>query len=143
MASLIQDAQTERRRKFIIDVAYLLIIIAIFILFLKYAFYPLLPIEIAVLVALILHKPVEKLASKAKIPKGVTATVIVILALALIAAGFYFLVLKIVQEIGTFVQFIQVKIQDYDRPVRWQACVLQSVLRYTSVRFLCLQLNKG
>lgn len=114
MASLIQDAQTERRRKFIIDVAYLLIIIAIFILFLKYAFYPLLPIEIAVLVALILHKPVEKLASKAKIPKGVTATVIVILALALIVAGFYFLVLKIVQEIGTFVQFIQVKIQDYE-----------------------------
>ncbi len=114
MASLIENAQTDRRRKFLIDVAYLLVIIAIFILFLKYAFYPLLPIEIAIIVALILHKPVEKLASKAKIPKGITATVIVILALALICAGIYFLVIKVAQEIAVFVQFIQVKLQDFD-----------------------------
>lgn len=113
MASLIKDSQTDRRRKFIIDVVYIVILVAVFILFLKFAFYPLLPIEIAVLVALLLHKPVEKIAKKTKIPKGITATIIVILVIALLIVGFYALGVRIVRELMSYVHYVQVKIQDY------------------------------
>ena len=34
-------------------------------------------------------------------------------------------------------------IQDHDRSIRWKACILQSLLRYTELRFICTECNKG
>ena len=50
---------TEKKRQFIINIVYTVILIALFYLFFKFAFGTILPILCAVVVAMILQKPVN------------------------------------------------------------------------------------
>ena len=81
--------QVEKRKKFIIDVVYFVILLMFVAVFLKYAFYPLLPIFIALLIALVLQRPMKFLSRKLKVPKALVATVLVLVLMALLFLGVY------------------------------------------------------
>lgn len=106
--------QTDKKRKFIVDVAYLVLLILMLVLFLEYAFYPLLPIFIALVVALILQRPMNFLNRKFKIPKALTAVLLVFVLLALIGFVVYIIGARVVDETVGFVKFIHTFVTDYD-----------------------------
>lgn len=106
--------QTDRKRKFIVDIAYIVVLALILVLFLNYAFYPLLPIFIALIVALILQRPMKFLNRKLKIPKAIIALVLVIVVLALICFVVYIIGEKVVDEAISLVEFIKTYVTDYD-----------------------------
>ena len=106
--------QTDKKRKFIVDVAYIVLLVLMLVLFLEYAFYPLLPIFIALIVALILQRPMKFLNKKLKIPKAIIAVLLVFVMLALIGFVVYVIGEKVVDEAISFVKFIQTFITDYD-----------------------------
>lgn len=106
--------RTETRKKFIIDVVYFGILIVAFALFLKYAFMPLLPIIIAGVVAILLQSPLNKLAEKTKIKKGVLAIISVLLVLALLGLLIFAVGSRIAVEVSAFVTYITSNLQDYD-----------------------------
>lgn len=106
--------QTDKKRKFIVDVAYIVLLVLMLVLFLEYAFYPLLPIFIALLVALVLQRPMKFLNRNLKIPKAIIAVVLVFALLALIGFAVYIIGEKVVDEAISFVKFIQTFVTDYD-----------------------------
>ncbi len=103
----------EKRRKFIINTVYFAIILALFYLFLRYAFQPLLPIFIAGFLGVILQKPINKVTKKTGWKKGIVSTIIVLLVLALICVAFYFVGTKLISEIQNFTDLIRLRIEDY------------------------------
>ena len=106
--------QTDKKRKFIVDIAYIVVLALILVLFLNYAFYPLLPIFIALIVALVLQRPMKFLNKKLKIPKAIIALVLVIVVLALICFVVYIIGEKVVDEAISLVEFIKTYVTDYD-----------------------------
>ena len=107
------ELTTEKRRKFIINTVYFAIILVLFFLFLRYAFQPLLPILIAGFFGVVLQKPINKVTEKTGWKKGIVATVIVLLVLALIGVAFYFVGTKLISEIQNFINFVRLRIEDY------------------------------
>lgn len=104
----------ERRKDFLINLVYTVSIIALFYLFIKYAFWPLSPILFAFLIAVILQKPVDKLCKRFKFKRGIVSVLLVLLVIAIIGTLIGLLGSKIVQEFKEFAGLISVKIQDPD-----------------------------
>lgn len=78
--------KTQKRWSFIVNVIYLAIIIGVFYLFMKYAFWTMIPFIIAFLVAAMLQKPLRFLTKSKRAPKGVISAVLSIVVFAVIAA---------------------------------------------------------
>ena len=64
--------QTEAKRKFLIDVAFLTVICVIIYFIFKFLSVYLLPFVIGIFVSFIVQKPVRFISSKTKIPKNIT-----------------------------------------------------------------------
>lgn len=78
---------TEKRKSTLINLVYYAFIIAIFYLFMKYAFGLVSPFVIALAIAVILQKPIQVISKKTKIQKGIIGAVSVLLIIsALISA---------------------------------------------------------
>lgn len=83
--------KTDRRWSFIVNVIYLLIFVAAFYLFMKYALGMFLPFIIAFAVAAFLQKPLKAITKKSnKLPKGVIGTILSLLVFGVIAGIFVF-----------------------------------------------------
>ncbi|MBQ1895925.1 MAG: AI-2E family transporter [Clostridia bacterium] len=106
--------QIEKRRNFIINVFYITILIAIVALVLKYAFYPLLPIFIALLIALVLQRPMKFISRKLKLPRALVATVLALALLALLCLGVYAIGDRVVSEGISLVKLISEYFSDYE-----------------------------
>ncbi|MBO4445547.1 MAG: AI-2E family transporter [Clostridia bacterium] len=106
--------QVEKRKKFIIDVVYFVILLMFVAVFLKYAFYPLLPIFIALIIALVLQRPMKFLSRKLKVPKALVATVLVLVLMALLFLGVYAIGDRLLTEGIDFVKHISEYVSDYD-----------------------------
>ncbi len=76
----------ERKRETIINIVYYAMILALFYCFCKYALWLFLPIVIAFAVALLLQKPVNAIAKKTPIKKGVASVICVLLLLVVAVA---------------------------------------------------------
>lgn len=105
---------TKKRKGFLINLFYVASIAGLFYLFIKFAFWPLLPILIAFTLAIALQKPVDKISNKFKIRKGIVSTVIVLLVIAIIALFISLVGIKVVNEFKSFINFITVRLQDPD-----------------------------
>ena len=106
--------KTQKRLSFIINIAYFIILITLFYLFLKYAFWPVLPILIAGGLAIVLQDPVNKLMAKTKMRKGFASTLMVLLSF-----GAFILVMslvggKLITEVFEFLKILILKLQDYN-----------------------------
>ena len=105
--------RVERRKKFIINIVYFAILLVLFSLYLKYALIPLLPIEIAAVLAILLQSPIKKISEKTRIKKSVVATISVVLVLLILALLLVGLGTKLVLKVVEFVQYVQVNLEDY------------------------------
>jgi len=74
----------ERRRRFIINVVFFVIVLGAFYLFMKYAFWLFAPFLFAIAVATALQKPVKFVAEKTPLKRGLLSALFVLGALAIV-----------------------------------------------------------
>lgn len=103
---------TEKRRKFIINVAYFIMIIGLFYLFFKYALGIFLPFFIAVFVAILLQKPVDFLSKKLHGGRGIISAVLVLFCFLILGTIIVFVFMKLFSELKGFFNYIMLKIED-------------------------------
>lgn len=106
--------EVERKRKFIINIGYYGIIIAICFLLFKYAMGTLFPIIAAFIIAAFLQKPKNFILRKTPLKKGLASTLCVLGLLAVILFLVALIGVRIAQEIGSFVDYIMLQIQNID-----------------------------
>ena len=100
---------TEKKKKFIVDVAHLALILALGYVALQYALPLLMPFVIAFVIAYILRRPIRFLSRTLHVPKGLVAVLLVVLTYGLIGtllalAGFrlFATVTSLVEQIPGF-----------------------------------------
>ena len=103
---------TEKKRKFIINTVYTVILITIFYLFFKFAFGTIFPILCAVIGAMILQKPVNFICKKTPLKKGLVSAFSVLFGFAIVISGLVLLVIWVGSEFKGFFQYIMIQFED-------------------------------
>lgn len=103
---------TEKKRQFIINIVYTVILIALFYLFFKFAFGTILPILCAVVVAMILQKPVNFICKKTPLKRGLVSALTVIFAFLVIVSGLALVLIWVGSEFKGFFQYIMIELED-------------------------------
>lgn len=103
---------TEKKRQFIINIVYAVILIALFYLFFKFAFGTILPILCAVVVAMILQKPVNFICKKTPLKRGLVSALTVIFAFLVIVSGLVLILIWVGSEFKGFFQYIMIELED-------------------------------
>ena len=100
---------TERKKKFIIDFLYVLVIILIAFFILKYLVVWLAPFFIGFLVSIVLQTPVNFLTEKVKIPRGISSFICVFFILTAIFAILFGVAYGVYSSIPSIVDWITLK----------------------------------
>lgn len=117
---------TDKKRKWIINVAFYAMLLVIGFLFYKYAFGVCFPIMFAFVVAVILQRPKNFIVNKTPIKKGFASTICVF-ALMLIAAAIVVLIgVRAMEEVRGFISYITVQFQNLDTIVNTIETALMS-----------------
>ena len=104
------DENTQRKKRVIISIFYYAIILGLFYCFLKYAFGIFLPFITAIIIAIVLQRPINFLTEKTHIKKGVVSTILVLLLVAVISTGIVFLSTTLISAVKSFASFLTSKI---------------------------------
>lgn len=102
----------ERKRKFIIDVVYIAILIALFYIFLHYGFGLFMPFVFAFFVAICLQRPVNFIVKKTPLKRGIVSTLLVLLLVFLAITAVSLIGARIVSEFKGFFQFLMSKFEN-------------------------------
>lgn len=102
----------ELRKNRIINIVYLVIILGLAYLFIKYCLWMFAPFLFAFFVALIVQKPSNFIVRKTKIKKGLTSTVLTLLIYILIVFLISMIGMKCVDAVKGLVDFIKAGISD-------------------------------
>lgn len=97
----------EKKRKTIINIVYYAMLIGIFYLLLKYAFWLFFPIVIAFAFALILQKPTNAIARKTPIKKGIASVICVFLLLFIVVGLIALIGASAVNYLKGFAEYIK------------------------------------
>lgn len=97
----------ERKRRAVINVIYYVMIIGFFYLFMKYAFWFLFPIFLAFFVALVLQKPVNAIADKTPIKKGLASAVCVLVLIFVLGGIIALIGANLVGYLKNFTEYIK------------------------------------
>lgn len=103
---------TEKKKKFIINTVYAVILIAIFYLFFKFAFGTILPIICAVVAAMLLQKPVNFICKKTPLKRGIVSALSVLLGFAVVISGLVLIVIWVGSEFKGFFQYVMIQFED-------------------------------
>lgn len=98
--------KTEKKRKFIIDVSYLVFILAIGYVLIRYALPLLAPFVIAFVIAYLLRRPIRFLARVLHLPKSLVAVLLVILTYGVVGLVVALFGIRITASIGALVDQI-------------------------------------
>ena len=113
----------EKRRNTLINCIYFVVIAAIYYLSIKYAFWTLAPFVIALIIAMVLQKPIRFISKKTKIKKSILGAVAVLLIITLILSAIVFVGYRIGSEFRGFGEFIVHKVSDLPNSIvsveRW------------------------
>lgn len=104
--------KVEKRRAFIINTAYAVILLGIFYLCIKYALGIIWPFVVALFFAMLLQKPVKLLTSKTPFKRGISSVIMVLLIVVLAGSLLVFIVVRIAMELRDFFSFLLMKIED-------------------------------
>lgn len=96
----------RRRKKTLINFAYFVVLIGLFYLFFKYAFWLFAPFLMGLFVAAILQRPVNSLAKNKFISKGFASTVLSLLIYAILLTLVAFLGVWLASEIKAFAEYV-------------------------------------
>lgn len=97
----------EKKRKTIINIVYYAMLIGIFYLLLKYAFWLFFPIVIAFAFALILQKPTNAIARKTPIKKGIASVICVFLLIFIVVGLIALIGASAVNYLKGFAEYIK------------------------------------
>ncbi len=103
---------TEKKRKFIINIVYTVILIALFYLFFKFAFGTIFPILCAIVAAMILQKPVNFICKKTPLKKGLVSALTVLFSFAIAVSGIVLIVIWVGSEFKGFFQYVMIQFED-------------------------------
>lgn len=120
----------EKKRKFIINVIYFSMILGLFYVFMKYAFWLMFPFLFAFFVAIILQKPVRKIVSKTPIKKGLASTICVILALAVVAVIVLLIGAKLASELNGLLKALDAQMQNFPQFIKTIETKLIDMVRF-------------
>ena len=102
----------EKRRAFIINTIYTVILLGIFYLCIKYALGIVWPFAVALFLAMLLQKPVQVLTSKTPLKRGISSVIMVLLIVVLAGSLLGFVVVRIAMELRDFFAFLLMKMED-------------------------------
>jgi sporulation integral membrane protein YtvI len=102
----------EIRRKRIINIVYLIIVLGIVYLFLRYCFWLFFPFMFAFFIAIIVQRPSNFIIRKTKLKKGFVATIIVLLLILVLLFLLSLLGVRLVNAGKSLVSFVTDKISD-------------------------------
>lgn len=103
---------TEKKKKFIINTIYAVILIALFYLFFKFAFGTIFPILCAIVVAMILQKPVNFICKKTPLKKGLVSALTVLFAFLVVLSGLVLVLIWVGSEFKGFFQYVMIELED-------------------------------
>lgn len=103
---------TEKKRKFIINTVYAVILVALFYLFFKFAFGTIFPIICAIIGAMILQKPVNFICKKTPLKRGLVSALSVLFGFAVAISGLVLLIIWVGSEFKGFFQYIMIQFED-------------------------------
>ena len=103
---------SETKKKFIIDFAFIVVAAAIAYFVLKYAVNWLMPFIIGFIVALIIQRPVEFLSRKTPVPRAFWSTIGVFIFFALVLGLIVFPCVSIYNGVGKFAMWVQSRLPE-------------------------------
>ncbi len=103
---------TEKRKATLINITYYTVIIALFYLFMKYAFGLVAPFIVALAVAILLQKPLRLISEKTKIKKNILGAVAVLLIISVLISLIVLVGYRLFVEFKGFGEYIMSKISD-------------------------------
>ncbi len=107
-------AETEKKRRCIINVAFYAMLLVLGFLFYKYAFGVCFPIMFAFFVAVILQRPKNFIIKKTVIKKGFASTICVFGLMLITSAIVVLIGVRAAEEIRGFINYITVQLQNID-----------------------------
>lgn len=104
--------ETERKKNFIINVAYLAVLVALFYIFIRFGFGIFFPFMLAFFVAMVLQKPTGFLSEKLHLKRGIVSAILVILLVLVFLLIVSLIGARIVTEFKGFFSFIMSKLDN-------------------------------
>lgn len=102
----------EKRRAFIINAVYFIIIIGLFYLAVKYGLSIMWPFVVAFFLAMIIQRPVKFLTKKLHFKKGLSSVLVVLFIVLIVGSIIGAILFKIGIELKGFFDFLMMKIED-------------------------------
>lgn len=102
----------EKRRAFLINTAYAVVLIGLFYLAVKYALGVVWPFVFAFFLAMVLQKPVNFLTKKTFLKRGAASVIMVLFMLVIVGSLLGGIIAKIVFELRDFFGFLIMKLED-------------------------------
>lgn len=102
----------EKKRNFIINVVYTVLVVTIFYFFMKYAFGMFFPFLCALVAAMFLQKPVNYICKKTPIPRGIVSVSLVLLTVILFLSLLVLVGFRIGVELKGFFDYIMIQLED-------------------------------
>ncbi len=102
----------EKKKSFIINTVYAVILIALFYLFFKYALGTVFPIICSLIIAMVLQKPVNFLCKKTPLKRGIISTFLVLLSFLLVLSIFGLVIVWLGSEFKGFFRYIMIQLED-------------------------------
>ena len=109
---------TEKRKATLVNIAYYSVIVALFYLFMKYAFGLVAPFIVALAIAVILQKPLRIVSEKTKIKKNILGAVAVLLIISIIISAFVLVGYRLFVEFKGFGEYIMSRMSDLPALIR-------------------------
>lgn len=103
---------TEKRRSTLISLVYYAFIIALFYLFMKYAFGLVSPFIIALAIATVLQKPIRAISKKTKIKKGIVGAVSVLLIISVLISAVVLVGYRLFVEFKGLGEYLMSRLSD-------------------------------
>ncbi len=104
--------KVEKRRSFIINILYAAIWIGIGYLCIKYALGVIWPFVVSLFFAMLLQRPVNAMARKTPLKRGISSVIMVLLIVVLAGSIIGFIVVRITIELRDFFRYLLMKIED-------------------------------
>ena len=102
----------EKRRSFIINTVFVVIIVGLFYLAIKYALGIVWPFVVAFFLAMLLQRPVNFLSTKTPLKRGISSVIMVLFVLVIVGSILGLIIGRIVIELKGFFYFLLIKMED-------------------------------
>ena len=102
----------EKKKNFVISTIYIVIVLALFYLFFKYILGAVLPIILAMFIAMLLQRPVNFICKKTPLKRGLVSTLMVLFTAIVIIGLLVLFVMWLLSEIKGFIQYLIIRFED-------------------------------